>query len=126
MTTTRRAPRPKSVLIGSVRCPIEFVDSTELVALPDKQFGDFECTTGLIRIARDYGEPFQRVALWHEILHGICAVYGPERGEWLNYYVKRGQRESMVIEEFYVAFMETGTLQVIRDNPKVWDWIQGV
>lgn len=126
MTTTRKAPRPESVKIGQVEYTIEFTDPKVLEASSDLKIADCNEEAAHIRVSFALPDSVQRASLFHEILHAIANVYGGHRSSMLNLYVKRGKRNTTLVEEMFVSFFEPGILQFIADNPKVWAWIQGI
>ena len=77
---------------------------------------DESLQTAVERLARGRG---------HEVLHAICQMHGPHRGEYLRLHLDLQRRNSQPIEEIYVALIEGGTLAFVRDNPEAWAWIQG-
>lgn len=120
--------RPNSVLVGSVLFRIEWVDSSkmdrprDMTAAPQR-WGDCRNDLALIRIATDVPISVQRLTLFHEIGHAICGIFGHHRHQSLRDYTMLKRKSPWRIEELYVTIFEH-TLEVIKDNPKVMEWIQ--
>lgn len=71
----------------------------------DAQTGRTLLHKNIIEVSRDICKQQQQATALHEVLHGICYVYGLSR------------TLSSEQEETIVTALEEGLLQFIRDNP---------
>ena len=98
---------PKKIKVGSTIYMIKETDATILVD-GRKCIGDIEYWEGLINIAKSAGNGIKPTTLMHELVHAIT-------------YEQMGN--GFEHDERYIDGLAPGILMLIRDNPKLVDYI---
>jgi hypothetical protein len=96
---------PDRVRIGPYDFDIVDLDGEDA----EKNYGAFDYSSQTIAVLPEYPTPFLEVdTVLHEILHGIFAVFRLKGKEG---------------EEHLVSTIATGLTMVLRDNPKLRQWL---
>lgn len=106
----------KSVKIGPQRFDIEERDPKHDGMLNDGAYGYTLDTSNLIVIDSGLGNGKQQVTLLHEILHAIRM-----NNDGMPRPSKDEDFESW--EHYFIAMYETGLLSVLKDNPKLVEFL---
>jgi hypothetical protein len=97
---------PEKVKVGPYDISVKPLDKSE----EKDNYGTFSSTDLEIRLKEDFKTPHIAADTFlHELLHAVWFVHGIR--------AKDG-------EERIVNTLSTGLAQVIRDNPKAFDWIR--
>lgn len=108
------AQRPKQITIGSQKWKILWVDA---IVHDGQELLGLACGSQLeLRVVKDRPTSALRETLLHEILHAICFVFG------ITMPTEGGAHER---EEQVVAQLTEPLLLVLRQNPKLADWLAG-
>lgn len=102
------ARKPNSAKIGPFVVPIVY-DASQLISDEDAS-GEWQGQAMRIVIQEDLSEDATRQIVLHEILHGCVAV---------------AEEPDEPSEEAYVRIFSGGLLGVLRDNPKLTQWLLG-
>jgi len=106
----------KSVKIGPQKFSIIQRDSNEDGMLNDGAYGYTLDNKNLIVIASGLGNGKQQITLLHEILHAVRMNF-----DGMPRPTKEDDFESW--EHYFIAMYETGLLAVLKDNPKLVEWL---
>ena len=106
----------KSVKIGPQKFDVVERDSREDGMLNHGAYGYTMDGKNLIVIASGLGNGKQQVTLLHEILHAVRMSY-----DGMSRPTKEDDFESW--EHYFIAMYEIGLLAVLKDNPKLVEWL---
>ena len=98
---------PKKIKVGSTIYTTKETDETILVN-GRECIGDIEYWEGLINIAKSAGDGMKPTTLMHELVHAIT-------------YEQMGN--GFEHDEQYIDGLAAGIIMLIRDNPKLVDYI---
>lgn len=106
----------KSVKVGPQKFSVIQRDSNEDGMLNDGAYGYTLDNKNLIVIASGLGNGKQQITLLHEILHAVRMNF-----DGMPRPTKEDDFESW--EHYFIAMYETGLLAVLKDNPKLVEWL---
>ena len=106
----------KSIKIGPQRFTIIERSPDEDGMLSDGAYGYTLDSKNVIVIASDLGNGKQKITLLHEVLHAIRMS-----NEGMPKPSKDDDFEAW--EHYFIAMYETGLLAVLKDNPKLTEWL---
>lgn len=98
---------PKQLKVGAFDYEIESWDS--LAAESSMRYGECSMLQQKIRVAENLGPQHQGQTLLHEILHAACQQQS---------ILEDGDEQEEVVRA-----LSLGLAAVMRDNPKVFEWI---
>ena len=106
----------KSVKVGPQRFDVLQRDPDVDGMLNDGAYGYTLDNKNLIVIADNLGNGKQQITLLHEVLHAI---------RMSNDGMPRPNKEDdfEAWEHYFIAMYETGLLSVLKDNPKLVEWL---
>jgi hypothetical protein len=108
----------KSVKVGPQKFDIIERDPAQDGMLNDGAYGYTLDGKNLIVIASGLGNGKQQITMLHEILHAVRMNF-----DGMPRPTKEDDFEAW--EHYFIAMYETGLLSVLKDNPKLVEWLIG-
>lgn len=106
----------KSVKVGPQKFTVIERNPSEDGMLNDGAYGYTLDGKNLIVLASGLGNGKQQVTMLHEVLHAVRMNY-----EGMPRPTKEDDFEAW--EHYFIAMYETGLLAVLKDNPKLVEWL---
>lgn len=116
-TSKGAAAMPSTVQVGMVTYQVHSDPGDWMRVEHENQrkgdYGHCDHTTAMIHINPDCSPDVARLTLWHEVLHCLCETVMASPN-WRGLGQSKDDREETV-----VRILESPTLLVLRDNPKL-------
>ncbi|HNB50334.1 MAG TPA: hypothetical protein PK530_00245 [Anaerolineales bacterium] len=107
--TPAKSDRPVAVKIGALVYAVEYIERLVSVDKSTKLNGNILYNPCLIRVEAESDEQIQAVTVLHEILHGLLTQAGRDEHE-----------------EKDVEVLAYGLFDVLRSNPTLLEWLEGI